>query len=125
MQQESDYPDENPLKTSIIQKGFLEDKRAFAHDSSTHFLELCDAVRRGDLEAVQTWSRERTWLMSRLVANFGVDINRTDEFDASPLMLASLCGHGEVVQYLLDSGAILDRHSFQGERYILTRGTGR
>jgi ankyrin repeat protein len=59
----------------------------------------------------------RDALMRRLVSNFGVDVNRTDEFDASPLMLASLCGHAEVVRFLLNAGAILDRHSFQGERY--------
>jgi hypothetical protein len=48
------FPDENPLKRSIIEKGFTEDKTQFAHDRSTHFIELCDACRRGDLEAVQT-----------------------------------------------------------------------
>ena len=45
----------NPPKTRIIQKGFLEDKREFARDTSLHFIELCDACRRGDLEAVQTY----------------------------------------------------------------------
>lgn len=29
-------------------------------------------------------------LIDRLVSNFGVDINRTDAFDASPLMLVDL-----------------------------------
>jgi hypothetical protein len=48
------YPDENPLKRRIIEKGFLEDKKQFAQDVSVHFVELCDACRRGDLEAVQT-----------------------------------------------------------------------
>jgi ankyrin repeat and BTB/POZ domain-containing protein 1 len=43
----------------------------------------------------ETWrpskrlSTMTTHLMSRLVSNFGVDINRTDAFDASPLMLVS------------------------------------
>ena len=49
------FPDENPLKRRIIEKGFLEDKKDFAHDASAHFVELCDACRRGDLEAVQTY----------------------------------------------------------------------
>jgi len=49
------YPDENPLKRRIIEKGFLEDKKEFAQDASVHFVELCDACRRGDLEAVQTY----------------------------------------------------------------------
>ena len=46
--------DENPLRISTIENEFLEDKSEFAHDLSTHFIELCDACRRGDLEAVQT-----------------------------------------------------------------------
>jgi hypothetical protein len=49
------FPDENPLKRRIIEKGFLEDKKEFAQDASVHFVELCDACRRGDLEAVQTY----------------------------------------------------------------------
>lgn len=51
----TEFPDENPLKTRIIQKGFLEDKREFARDTSVHFVELCEACRRGDFEAVQTY----------------------------------------------------------------------
>lgn len=50
----TNFLDENPHKRSIIEKGFLEDKSEFSHDLSIHFLELCDACRRGDLEAVQT-----------------------------------------------------------------------
>ena len=49
------FPDENPPKQCIIEKGFLEDKTEFTHDLSVHFIELCDACRRGDLEAVQTY----------------------------------------------------------------------
>jgi len=48
------FPDENPPKRSMIEIGSLEDKTEFAHDLSVHFIELCDACRRGDLEAVQT-----------------------------------------------------------------------
>ena len=55
-------PDENPQKRSIIEKGFLEDKSEFAHDLSVHFIELCGACRRGDLEAVQTYERVSTAL---------------------------------------------------------------
>ena len=51
----TEIPDENPAKQSIIEKGFTEDKNVFAHDLSVHFIELCDACRRGDLEAVQTY----------------------------------------------------------------------
>ena len=33
------------------------------------------------------------------------------------LSKASLCGHYEVVQLLLESGALCERDTFQGERY--------
>ncbi|KAK9470016.1 uncharacterized protein V1510DRAFT_309085 [Dipodascopsis tothii] len=80
------------------------------------FRDLCEAVRAGDLEHVES-----------LVA-YGVDvsgrggaltqINAIDEFDCSPLILASLCGHEHVVKYLLEHGAICDRDTFQGERCL-------
>jgi hypothetical protein len=31
---------------------------------------------------------------------------------------ASLCGHFELVQLLLESGALCERDTFQGERYF-------
>lgn len=87
------FPDENPPKRSIIEKSFLDDKTEFKHDLSVHFIELCDACRRGDLEAVQTYlSSQDDANSGRLVSNFGVDINRTDAFDASPLMLVQCFG---------------------------------
>lgn len=70
------------------------------------FAELCDAARSGDLERVE-----------KAVA-FGVNVNQIDEFDYSPLILASLCGHYEVVEYLLNNGAKCDRDTFQGERCL-------
>jgi hypothetical protein len=47
--------DDSVAKQNALPKGFLDDKREFAHDVSTHFVELCDACRKGDLEAVQTY----------------------------------------------------------------------
>ena len=47
-------PDENSPKQSVIEQSFLGDETKFKHDLSAHFIELCDACRRGDLEAVQT-----------------------------------------------------------------------
>jgi hypothetical protein len=55
---DTSFPDSNPLKRSIIEKRFSSDKTEFAHDVSTHVIELCDACRRGDLEAVQTYFRD-------------------------------------------------------------------
>lgn len=38
---------------------------------------------------------------------------------------ASLCGHYEVVQLLLESGALCERDTFQGERWCPSRSTRR
>ena len=35
-----------------------------------------------------------------------------------PIRKASLCGHYEVVQLLLESGALCERDTFQGERCL-------
>jgi hypothetical protein len=63
---DEEYPDESPHKSSMIEKGFLEDKAEFAHDLSVHFIELCDACRRGDLEAVQTFRPIKTIYIDNL-----------------------------------------------------------
>ncbi|GBL51082.1 hypothetical_protein [Candidozyma auris] len=47
-----------------------------------------------------------------------LDINRVDEWDYSPLILASLCGHLQIVKMLLARGAICERDTFQGARCI-------
>lgn len=70
------------------------------------FEELCFACRIGDLPNVD-----------RLIAA-GVNLNAVDKFDNSPLFLASLCGHEEVVRLLLKSGAICDRDRYEGARCI-------
>ncbi|KAH0564971.1 hypothetical protein GP486_001634 [Trichoglossum hirsutum] len=75
-------------------------------DTSWSFEELCEACRRGDVRACR-----------ELITN-GANINAVDRFDNSPLVLASLCGHYEVVQFLLESGAICRRDTFQGERCL-------
>ncbi|EDO15994.1 hypothetical protein Kpol_499p22 [Vanderwaltozyma polyspora DSM 70294] len=72
----------------------------------TDFEKLCYACRVGDLENVD-----------RLAAA-GVNLNGVDNFDNSPLFLASLCGHEEVVKLLLERGAICDRDRYEGARCI-------
>lgn len=46
----------------------------------------------------------------------GQDINVIDDWDATPLYYASLCGHIEVVKYLLERGARCEPNTFDGER---------
>ena len=47
--------DENSHNSIIIENRISENNNEFAPDLSTHFIELCDACRSGDLEVVQTF----------------------------------------------------------------------
>ncbi|KAJ3508972.1 hypothetical protein NM208_g15737 [Fusarium decemcellulare] len=88
----------------LIKSGVLRDENPL--DDSPEFHEFLMACRHGDLRTCQE-------LISR-----GVNINGKDRFDYTPLIIASLCGHYELVQLLLESGALAERNTFQGERCI-------
>ncbi|KAL4729310.1 hypothetical protein ACLX1H_003724 [Fusarium chlamydosporum] len=88
----------------LIESGVLLDENPL--DESPEFHEFLMACRRGDLRRCQE-------LISQ-----GVNINGKDRFDYTPLIIASLCGHYELVQLLLESGALAERNTFQGERCI-------
>ncbi|KAM5348850.1 hypothetical protein ACJ41O_008673 [Fusarium nematophilum] len=88
----------------LIKSGVLRDENPL--DESPEFHEFLMACRHGDLRTCQE-------LISR-----GVNINGKDRFDYTPLIIASLCGHYELVQLLLESGALAERNTFQGERCI-------
>lgn len=60
--------------------------------------------------------------MKSLVAR-GVPINTFDREDNLPLYLASLCNHIDVVRFLLESGAVCDAGSFEGERTLYAAPT--
>ncbi|KAI9879342.1 MAG: hypothetical protein M1830_008802 [Pleopsidium flavum] len=89
---------------NLIKDGRLKEDNPL--DFSESFGRLCEACRRGDLKVCQEMITE------------GVNINARDSFDYTPLILASLCGHYEVVQLLLESGALCERDTFQGERCL-------
>lgn len=76
-------------------------------DLDMAFQDLLLACRAGDHETVDSLT---------LIPN--IDINQVDEWDYSPLILASLCGHLSIVELLLARGAVCDRDTFQGARCI-------
>ncbi|RWA04092.1 hypothetical protein EKO27_g11015 [Xylaria grammica] len=88
----------------LVQSGVLRDENPL--DSSEEFNELLEACRRGDLKRTQE------------LISAGVNLNGKDKFDYTPLIIASLCGHYELVELLLESGALAERDTFQGERCI-------
>ncbi|KAL4782694.1 hypothetical protein BJX76DRAFT_331935 [Aspergillus varians] len=88
----------------LIKEGTIIDENPL--DLSGPFRELCEACRKGDLKVCQ----------EKITA--GVNINARDPSDYTPLILASLCGHYEVAQLLLESGALCERDTFQGERCL-------
>ncbi|KAI1815602.1 BTB/POZ domain-containing protein [Poronia punctata] len=88
----------------LVQTGVLRDENPL--DTSEEFKQLLEACRRGDLRTTQE------------LISAGVNINGRDRFDYTPLILASLCGHYELVELLLESGALAERDTFQGERCI-------
>ncbi|KAL6451549.1 hypothetical protein SBY92_002892 [Candida maltosa Xu316] len=71
------------------------------------FAEICMACRTGDIEVVDS-----------LLSTPNLDINQVDEYDYSPLILSSICGHYSIVELLLQRGAVCDRDTFQGARCI-------
>ncbi|RMD42525.1 hypothetical protein DV735_g2579, partial [Chaetothyriales sp. CBS 134920] len=88
----------------LIEEGVLKEDNPL--DLTDSFRVLCEACRQGDLKTCQ----------EKIQA--GVNINAKDEFDYTPLILASLCGNYETVQLLLESGALCERDTFQGERCL-------
>ncbi|XP_038068781.1 ankyrin repeat and BTB/POZ domain-containing protein 1-like [Patiria miniata] len=53
-----------------------------------------------------------------LVETKEVEVNIRDEWDSTLLYYACLCGHKEVVSYLLDNGAQCEARTFDGERCL-------
>lgn len=88
----------------LIEEGVIKEDNPL--DLTDNFRRLCEASRRGDLKVCQEMIQE------------GVNINAKDQYDYTPLILASLCGHYETVDLLLQSGALCERDTFQGERCL-------
>ncbi|KAH7316666.1 hypothetical protein B0I35DRAFT_433697 [Stachybotrys elegans] len=95
----------------MIKSGKLKDDNPL--DTSAEFNEFILACRVGDLSKCQQ------------LIDAGVNINGKDKFDYTPLIVASLCGHYDLVKVLLEAGALAERNTFQGERCIYNALTDR
>ncbi|CAE1273634.1 ABTB1 [Acanthosepion pharaonis] len=69
--------------------------------------ELFTSCKIGDLEKIKM-----------LVELKDVDINARDNWDSTPLYYACLCGHKEIVKFLLERGARCEANTFDGERCL-------
>ena len=69
--------------------------------------ELMDSAAGGDMEKIKY-----------LVETRDADLNARDCWDATPLYYACLCGHEDVVQYLIEQGARCEADTFDGERCL-------
>ncbi|XP_029911120.1 ankyrin repeat and BTB/POZ domain-containing protein 1 [Myripristis murdjan] len=67
--------------------------------------ELFSSCKKGDI-----------WRVRYLIEQRDVDLNIRDNWDSTPLYYACLCGHEELVQYLLARGAKCEANTFDGER---------
>ncbi|KAL2135595.1 hypothetical protein VTI74DRAFT_7871 [Chaetomium olivicolor] len=97
---EAKLKDDNQL----IRTGVLRNDHPL--DLSQEFDDFLQACRRGDLKRCQE------------LISAGVNINAKDKYDYTPLVVASLCGHYELVELLLESGALADPDSFERERAV-------
>jgi hypothetical protein len=113
-------------------------------DLSDDFRLFCEACRRGDLKVCQEMItkgvninardkfdytplilvgislRDLFRLISHEVLPSPTSLSQTRQCDIANLCMhkASLCGHFEVAQLLLESGALCERDTFQGERCL-------
>jgi hypothetical protein len=87
---------------------------AAASDQADGPRDLMGACRAGDLARVKF-----------LVEHDEVNVNQKDAFDALPIYFCCLCGHQDVLEYLLEHGARLDDGTFEAHRCYyaaLTKG---
>lgn len=78
-----------------------------ARNLTQAYQDLLMACRSGDTDKVDS-----------LTLTEHLDVNQVDSWDYSPLILALLCGHIEIVKMLLARGAVCDRDTHQGARCI-------
>ena len=84
-----------------------------------------------DVSKLSTWGSRTSHVSSSLHIHFHcfhnnrylaeqkeVELNIRDRWDSTPLYYACLCGHLDLVKYLLSRGAVCDASTFDGERCV-------
>uniref|UniRef100_A0A0B7A6G1 BTB domain-containing protein n=1 Tax=Arion vulgaris TaxID=1028688 RepID=A0A0B7A6G1_9EUPU len=69
--------------------------------------DLFNACKSGDIQRLQY-----------LVEMKEVEVDVRDKWDSTPLYYACLCGHREIVEYLLEKGVKCEANTFDGERCL-------
>lgn len=65
------------------------------------------SCKRGDLQRVKFHVEQKE-----------IELNVRDKWDSTPLYYACLCGHFDLVQYMLENGARCEANTFDGERCL-------
>ena len=83
-----------------------------------------------DVSKLSTWGSRTSHVSTSLHIHFHcfhnrylaeqkeVELNIRDRWDSTPLYYACLCGHLDLVKYLLSRGAVCDASTFDGERCV-------
>ncbi|XP_068714440.1 ankyrin repeat and BTB/POZ domain-containing protein 1-like isoform X1 [Montipora foliosa] len=79
----------------------------FCSSNMSGSVALFQSCRRGDIDHVRN-----------LLENGEAELNLRDRWDSTPLYYACLCGHEELVKYLLQNGARCAPNTFDGERCL-------
>eukprot|EP00794_Sanderia_malayensis_P006096 gene6096-6800_t len=69
--------------------------------------DIFQAAKLGDLEKLRNLCEEQI-----------IDFNIRDEWDSTPLYYACLCGHEDMVEFMLKNGARCKANTFDGERCL-------
>uniref|UniRef100_A0A671KMP7 Ankyrin repeat and BTB/POZ domain-containing protein 1 n=1 Tax=Sinocyclocheilus anshuiensis TaxID=1608454 RepID=A0A671KMP7_9TELE len=75
-------------------------------------VDLFSSCRKGDI--ARHWPSRTEYLVEQR----DVELNIRDKWDSTPLYYACLCGHEDLVQYLLANGAKCEANTFDGERCL-------
>ena len=81
--------------------------RGFPSTYDRSCLCIYEACRAGDLQNI-----------IECLSNDPLILDTPDAFNATPIYYAALCGHEEVVRFLLDKGAKCDSSLYEGERAL-------